>query len=236
MLLCFKINYAKVLVPDMRADCCLGPERMWSAWGKGAREGPPPRKRGRSSQCSVGAETTWTRTRKDRQVGCDEEGSAWTEWAIFCHRMRNHLVNVNYVDELNLMFVLFQENKSYGIKTICIDPLSTRCCTSQSRTVPFTTAFLCWFMYTVLIYSALYVHCFFYNNVFQLPNRTPFPPLCELARPAGWGFEYMFYSPERPFMHFPVCCWFLISSEIEPGRSGAGPGLMGPWNRLCPVQ
>jgi hypothetical protein len=26
---------------------------------------------------------------------------------------------------------LFQENKSYGVKTICIDPLSTRCCTSR---------------------------------------------------------------------------------------------------------
>jgi hypothetical protein len=26
---------------------------------------------------------------------------------------------------------LFQENKSYDVKTICIDPLSTRCCTSR---------------------------------------------------------------------------------------------------------
>jgi hypothetical protein len=34
---------------------------------------------------------------------------------------------------------------------------------------------------------------FFYYNVFQLPSRTPPPPLCELARPAGWGFEYMLY-------------------------------------------
>ncbi len=34
-----------------------------------------------------------------------------------------------------------------------------------------------------------------------------------------------FYSPERPFMHFPVCCWFLISSEIEPVRGRAGPAL-----------
>jgi hypothetical protein len=25
----------------------------------------------------VRAETTWTRTRKDGQVGCDEEGSEW---------------------------------------------------------------------------------------------------------------------------------------------------------------
>jgi hypothetical protein len=33
----------------------------------------------------------------------------------------------------------------------------------------------------------------FFYNVFQLPNRTPPPPLCELAGPAGWGFEYMLY-------------------------------------------
>ncbi len=33
----------------------------------------------------------------------------------------------------------------------------------------------------------------FFYNVFQLPNRTPPPPLCELAGSAGWGFEYMLY-------------------------------------------
>ncbi len=32
----------------------------------------------------------------------------------------------------------------------------------------------------------------FLYNVFQLPKRTP-PPLCRLAGPAGWGFEYMLY-------------------------------------------
>jgi hypothetical protein len=33
--------------------------------------------------------------------------------------------------ELNLTICLFQENKSYGVETICIDPLSTCCCTSR---------------------------------------------------------------------------------------------------------
>ncbi len=29
---------------------------------------------------------------------------------------------------------------------------------------------------------------FFKNNVFKLPEETPPPPLCRLARPARWGF------------------------------------------------
>jgi hypothetical protein len=34
----------------------------------------------------------------------------------------------------------------------------------------------------------------FFYNVFRLPTITPPPPLCELARPAEWGFEYMFIT------------------------------------------
>jgi hypothetical protein len=53
---------------------------MGSAWGKGAREGLAPKEaRKISSQCSARAETTWTRTRKEGQVGRDEERSAQTE-------------------------------------------------------------------------------------------------------------------------------------------------------------
>jgi hypothetical protein len=32
---------------------------------------------------------------------------------------------------LKLTLHLFQENKSYGVKTICIHPLMSRCCTSH---------------------------------------------------------------------------------------------------------
>jgi hypothetical protein len=64
----------------MRAGCCLGPEGNGVSSEEGAREGPAPQKAGKiSSQCSGNAETTWTRTRKDRQVGHDEEGSERTE-------------------------------------------------------------------------------------------------------------------------------------------------------------
>ncbi len=51
--------------------------KMGSAWGKGVREGlAPPEAREISSQCSMRAETTWTRTRRNGQVGRDEERSA----------------------------------------------------------------------------------------------------------------------------------------------------------------
>jgi hypothetical protein len=42
--------------------------------------------------------------------------------------------NYDYRIGFNTVF-LFQENKSYGIKTICIDPLSRRCCTSRHKQV-----------------------------------------------------------------------------------------------------
>jgi hypothetical protein len=45
-------------------------------------------------------------------------------------------------DELNFILVLFQENKSYGVKTICIDPLSTRCCTSRHEQLHFGVTLL----------------------------------------------------------------------------------------------
>ncbi len=57
-------------MPNMGAGCCLGPEGNGSAWGKGAREGPAPQEAGKiSSQCSMRAEATWTRARKDGQIG-----------------------------------------------------------------------------------------------------------------------------------------------------------------------
>ncbi len=56
-----------------------------------------------------------------------------------------------------------------------------------------------------------------WSPTFLMPHCTP-------STNAGQGF----YSPERPFMHFPVCCWFLISSEFEPGRSGSQWALESP--------
>ncbi len=39
------------------------------------------------------------------------------------------------------------------------------------------------------------------------------------------------YEPERPFMHFTDCCWFLISCVIELYRKweGGGGGLKPMW-------
>ncbi len=50
---------------------------------------------------------------------------------FFLHKMGDHIIKVNYITDLSCFCVLFQEKKSYGVKTICIDPLSTRCCISH---------------------------------------------------------------------------------------------------------
>ncbi len=53
---------------------------MGSVRGKGVREGPDPQEAGKiSGQCLARAGTTWTRTRRTKQVGCDEGGPARTE-------------------------------------------------------------------------------------------------------------------------------------------------------------
>jgi hypothetical protein len=65
---------------------------------EGGEEGPGPQEaREIGSQCLTRAETTWTRTRRNGQVGRDEERSARTEWAVFSHRMGDHVININYV-------------------------------------------------------------------------------------------------------------------------------------------
>jgi hypothetical protein len=64
----------------MGAGCCLGPKGNGVSLGVGSEGGPAPQEaREISSKCSAWAETTWTRTRKDGQIGRDEEGSARTE-------------------------------------------------------------------------------------------------------------------------------------------------------------
>jgi hypothetical protein len=53
---------------------------MGSAPRKGVREGPAPQETGKkSSQCSARAGTRLARTRRTKQVGRDEGGSARTE-------------------------------------------------------------------------------------------------------------------------------------------------------------
>jgi hypothetical protein len=53
---------------------------MGSALGKGVRESPAPQKAGKiSSQRSARKEATWSRKKKEGQVGRDEEGPARTE-------------------------------------------------------------------------------------------------------------------------------------------------------------
>jgi hypothetical protein len=52
-----------------------------------------------------------------------------------------------------------------------------------------------------------------FYNVFQLPKRTPPPPpLCRLARPAGWGFEYML---QYISVHSIVCNLWLYTVIVD---------------------
>ncbi len=74
----------------MRVGRCLEPKGNGVSLGEGGEGGPGPQEaREMSSQCPTRAETTWTRTRRNGQVGHDEEGSARTEWALFSQDERS---------------------------------------------------------------------------------------------------------------------------------------------------
>ncbi len=95
---------------------------IWGKWGQlrggGLGRAWPPKEAGMiSSQCSARAETTWRRKKRDGQVGCNEEGPAQTEWAIF--QDEDFLIITNCaLCWSNLISLVFQENKSYGVKPI----------------------------------------------------------------------------------------------------------------------
>jgi hypothetical protein len=72
----YSINFILILfVPDLRAGLAWDRREMGSACGRGAREGPAPQEAGKiSSQCSARAGETWSRKKRNRQVGYEEEG------------------------------------------------------------------------------------------------------------------------------------------------------------------
>ncbi len=85
---------------------------MWSAQGKGVREGQAPH----------------ARREGEGRVRRDEEEPACTEWAP-SKRLFNNVIKCMLM-MLELILRLFQENKSYGVKHICIYPLMSRYFTS----------------------------------------------------------------------------------------------------------
>jgi hypothetical protein len=77
----FKYEESSILIYQMGLGVLLCMGQVCPIWELAVawdlREGLAPQEAGKiSSQCSARAETTWTRTRKDEQVGRDEEGSA----------------------------------------------------------------------------------------------------------------------------------------------------------------
>jgi hypothetical protein len=101
---------------------------MESAQGKGVREGQAPQTRREiSSQPPARKEATWSRRKRKEESGVTKRNQ---------HAQSEHLQKVfNSVFKFSLMMLklklcLFQENKLYDVKTICIHPLMSRHCTS----------------------------------------------------------------------------------------------------------
>jgi hypothetical protein len=101
---------------------------MGSAQRRWVREGQAPQGAEKiSSQLPARKEATWGRKKKEGRVRRYEEGPAHTD-KYFQKGIYSSVITCNIV-RIKIMLRLFQENKSYGIKTICIDPLSTHICT-----------------------------------------------------------------------------------------------------------
>jgi hypothetical protein len=104
---------------------------MGSAWGKGVKEGPVPQDAGKiSSQCSARAGTTYGQgqggpdeldvMKKDRH----EQSERFSE-----QDRRNYVIMI--ADMILILCFFFRRINHMALKTICIDPLSTCCCTSR---------------------------------------------------------------------------------------------------------
>jgi hypothetical protein len=108
-----------VHVPNMETDCCLGSKGNGVSLEEGGKGGPGPPERGKDKQSNKV---------RDNMGKEEEEQSSRTWW----RRIGANIVSVNMIAEFLILIIVsyFQENKSYGIKTICIDPLSTHCWTS----------------------------------------------------------------------------------------------------------
>jgi hypothetical protein len=114
----------------METGCCLGSEgeKKWGQFGGREWGGPGPPERGKDKQ-------SMPSKARDNMGKDEEEQSNQTWWRRSSPLIELYLVNM-ITDTLSLIIVsFFQENKSCGIKTICIDPLSTCHCTSHCEQI-----------------------------------------------------------------------------------------------------
>jgi hypothetical protein len=80
----FRLANTIVVVPNMGAGRCLGPEGTGVSLGEVGEGGPGPQKSGEiNSQRLARKGATWRRKKKEKRVGHNEEGPARTELAIF---------------------------------------------------------------------------------------------------------------------------------------------------------
>jgi hypothetical protein len=63
------------------------------------------------------------------------------------------------------------------------------------------------------VYCTIFYLIFFYTMYFGYLLGPP-PPLCELARPAEWGFEYMFITGQSKRHYIILRCYDNHSSIV----------------------
>ncbi len=117
------INDRDVLVPDPGKGVCADPVNR-GAILEGEGPGPPSGDKERQLSPDKGRGKTW----QDEEMA-ESQGRlplhgfktrACTEW-VHVHSSRRKCVNI--LVTLYLLYLLFQENKSFGAITICIHPL-----------------------------------------------------------------------------------------------------------------
>jgi hypothetical protein len=118
-----------LIVPDTRVVCCLGPEGNGVSSREGGEGGPgPPNKEGDKLSTLSEEGGNMEQEEEGRKSQAWRRGTSMHRLSIF-KRLFSSVFKCSLM-MLRLMLCLFQENKSYGIKTICIHPLMSRYCTS----------------------------------------------------------------------------------------------------------
>ncbi len=112
-----------IFVPNIRVGRCLWPEGNGVSSGEGGEGVPGPSRREEDKQS--------TPRKEGDNMEQEEEGRTSRSWwrrasvhrvSIFKKAFFNNIISVILL-MLKLILHLFQENKSYGVKTICIHPL-----------------------------------------------------------------------------------------------------------------
>jgi hypothetical protein len=127
-------SFGTVVVPNIGVGSLPGTWGELGQLGGGCEggPGPPGNKEDKQSVLNEG---------RDNMENDEEERASWAWWRQISTNRVSHfsqdkdcLINIKSVRYwIELTFCSFQENKSYGVKTIGVDPLSTCRCTSRCK-------------------------------------------------------------------------------------------------------